>query len=156
TRSLSSGGAARRAARSSRRIASGCDIARHLLLQLLQGAAQPRRARRRADPEDARRRLAVQVEQHAQCDHLALAGGEAAERPLQLRREAAVDPVLRLERLAQRVDALASAPPPLRPEVVERGRARELAEPGADAAAAGVEPVPEAERPLERLGRQVL
>ena len=39
--------------------------------------------------------------------------------------------------------------------MVERSRARELAEPGARAAAAGIEPVPPAQRPLEGVDREV-
>ena len=51
----------------------------HLLLELLQGAAQAGRACRLADAEHARRRPPVELEQDAERDHLALAGGKLGE-----------------------------------------------------------------------------
>ena len=43
----------------------------------------------------------------------------------------------------------------IRPKMVERHRARQLAEPGARAAAARVEAIPSPERPLERVDGEV-
>src|SRR5262249_31711640 len=58
--------------------------------------------------------------------------------------------------LRKRGSLLAAQPSPLRAEVVERDRACELAQPRTWRAAALVEPVPQTQRTLERLGRQVL
>src|SRR5436190_1186235 len=63
--------------------------------------------------------------------------------------------LLGLRQLA-RERVLAADASPLRPEVVERDRAGELAEPGSGAAAGLVEAVPEADGALEGLGRQIL
>ena len=110
---------------------SGCDICAHPLFELLQRPAQPGRAGGRRDAEDAGGGLDVEVEQHAQRDHLALAGGQRRERALELRREPAEEPVLGVVGLVGRVGTLATAAALLRAEMVERGRARELAQPGA-------------------------
>src|SRR5712692_4279460 len=100
TRSRSSGLAVTSPARSSRTrsskrssITSGTDIVPHSLLELLQRAVEPRRARRRADPEQAGGSLPVEVEEHAQGDHLALARGQALERSLDRGREAVAENV---------------------------------------------------------------
>ena len=61
-----------------------------------------------------------------------------------------------VEPVRHRRPLLAPAPALLRPEPVERSRAGDLAEPGAGAAAARVEPAPVLERLLERVGGQVL
>ena len=96
----------------------------------------------------------VEVEQDAERDDFALAGGEGGERRLEVGgeafREALVDAV------GCRGELLAAHAPALGAEVVERDRARDLAEPGAGGAAVGVEAVPEPERPLERLAGQVV
>src|SRR5581483_2948034 len=154
TRARSSGGAGTRAVRICSS-SSGCDIRAHPLFELLQRPAQPCRAGGRGDPEHAGSGLAVQIEQDAERDHLALAGRELRKRALERRREAAEHPVLVLSTL-QRVCALATPAPLLGPEVVERRRAREVEEPGPRAAAPRVEPAPLPERLLERLGGQVL
>src|SRR5215217_537530 len=86
TRSRTESGATGFAARSSRTtgvVRSKLDIAHHLL-QLLQGAAQPGRARGRADPEQARRVLAVEIKDHAQSDHLAFGSGKRQQSVLEL------------------------------------------------------------------------
>src|SRR5581483_11309053 len=93
-----------------------------LLLQLVEGAREPRRARARADPEHARRGLAVEVEHDPERDRLALAGRQGAEGALERGGEALREP--RLLGLPQpaRVDLLAPRPATLRAEVVERDR----------------------------------
>src|SRR5207302_718087 len=53
------------------------------LLQVFQGAAQPCRARRLADPEHAGGARAVQLEQHAQCHHFPLRRRQLADRLLE-------------------------------------------------------------------------
>src|SRR4029077_18395386 len=107
------------------------------------------------DPEDVRRALAVQVEQHAERDHLALTGRQLSERLLQRRRQAAEEAVLG-RRPVQRIGVLAAPAALLGTGVVEGGGAREWAEPGARAPAPRVDPPPLAQRPLEGLGSQVL
>src|SRR5262245_61304482 len=157
TRARSSGDAEIRAERISLTIAScsGCDICTHPLFELLQGSAQARVAVRGRDPEDARGRLAVEVEQDAERDHLSLARRELGERALERRRQTAEDALLgRLPFECVRV--LAAATPFLGAEVVERGRPGELAEPGACACAPRVETPPLPQRLLEGLGGQVL
>src|SRR5436305_3235733 len=151
TRSRSSAGAAGRASRSCER-SSGCDIER--LLQLLQRAVQARRAVRRRDPEHACSRRSVELENDTQRDHLALAGGERAQRGLERGREALGDALL--EPLRHRGELLAPGAAPLAAEVVERDRARDLAEPCARRSARRVVAVPEPERALERLAGEVL
>src|SRR5919197_5687285 len=54
-----------------------------------------------------------------------------------------------VEALVRCDELLAPCPPALRAEVVERDRARDLAQPRLSGAARGIEPVPEAQRPLE-------
>ena len=163
TRSRSSGDATGRAARSSRAsspkrssTSSSGDIGAHLLLQLLQRAAQPRRARRRADPEHAAARSRRPARARS-----------AARRPRARLRTAATAPARapargprrrrprRPRATSRRPATLAPAAALLGAEVVERGRARELAEPGARAPAARVEAAPALQRPGERLGCQV-
>src|ERR671922_2680595 len=122
----------------------------HLLLQLLQGAAQAGRARRLADAEHARRRAAVELEEDAERDHLALAGGELGQRRLERRGQSLAErAVVRLRRV-RRVARLTPAPPLLGAEVVERRIARDLAEPRPRSRPARVESPPRAERLLER------
>ena len=76
------------------------------------------------------------------------------DRGLELGREAFEQPLL--VALGHRGDLLAARAALLGAEVVERRRPRDLAEPGAGRAALRVEPVPEPERPLERLAGQIL
>src|SRR5919198_704091 len=115
------------------------DTGAHLLLQLLQGAAEPGRARARADPEHTGGTLAVQLEHDPQRDHLALGGRQARERPLEAGREPfAEDRLLTLTQLGHHVSPLAAAPALLRAEVVERRGAGELAQPRTCAAPARV------------------
>src|SRR5262245_51466725 len=137
-------------------IPSGPDIVPHFLLELLQRAVKPRRARRRADPEQAGGRLPVEVEEHAHRDHLALAGGEALERRLERRRVALAEIPLDRSRLQQRVRPLTLSAPLLGTEVVEGGRAREREQPGFRRPSPRIEAPQAAERPLEGLGREVL
>src|SRR5581483_10956805 len=97
--------------------------------ELPERAVQPRRACGRTDSEQPRRGLAVEAEQDAQGDHLALAGGQRGERALEPRRQAATEDLLALDGLAHRVQPFAPPPPRLGAEVVERARARDLAQP---------------------------
>src|SRR5438105_14278349 len=96
TRSRNSAGASLGTERSSRTSSansrskstvSDAGIAHHLL-ESLQGAAEPRRARGLTDPEEPRRGRTVELEQHSQGDDLALGRGQLAER----RRERAFAP----------------------------------------------------------------
>src|SRR6185312_80744 len=131
---------------------SSGDTGAHLLLQLLQGAAQARRARGRADPEHSRRHLAVQLEHYPQRDDLPLGRREPRERLLEPRGQpfpANRPGVLSL--LGGGEAALAPAAAVLGAKVVERGRARELAEPRASRPAARVEAPPALQRPRECL-----
>src|SRR5207253_5156056 len=151
TRSRSSSGAVGRASRSWA-IRSRCDIERHL--ELLQRAVETRRAVGGGDAEHARGGPGVEVEDDAERDHLALAGGQAEQRGLELGREPFGNALL--EDLGHRYELLALHAPPLGAEVVERDRARDLAEPGADRPAPLVEAVPEPQRALERLAGEIL
>src|SRR4051794_10445672 len=108
TRSRSSAGAMGRAARSVR-ARSSCDI--EGLLQLLQRAAELRRAVRRRDTEHVRRGCGVELEHDPQRDHLALTGGERAQRSLELWREAVAERLV--VALRQRGELLAPHAPPL-------------------------------------------
>src|SRR5581483_864479 len=67
-------------------VISFADI-RDLLLQSFQCAAEPRRARGLADPEDARRARAVELEEDPQRDHFALRRRQLAKRLLEVRRQ---------------------------------------------------------------------
>src|SRR5205823_2500772 len=101
-----------------------------LRLELLQRAREPRRAGGRADPEQPCRRLAIQLQDDAQRDHLALACRETGERGLERRREPVAEHLLPGISLTRGVGLFSSATPLLRAKVVERGRAGELAQPG--------------------------
>src|SRR4051812_43222505 len=127
TRSRSSGGAVGRVWR--RCDTSSGDMGVQLLLELREGAGEPRRAGGRADPEDARGGRSVEVEDDAERDQLPLGGGEAAERAVEGRGEALGEArLVRLRKLA-RERVLAPDAPPLGAEVVERDRPGELTEP---------------------------
>ncbi len=77
----------------------------------------------------------------------ASAASSSGERP-------SIEPLV--EALGRGGELLAAPAALLGAEVVERGGARDLAEPGARRAAGGVEAVPEPQRPLERLADEVL
>src|SRR5438477_10197272 len=154
TRARSASGARGACARSSNStVISFADIA-DPLFQSLECAAEARRARRLADPEHAGRGRAVELEDDAQRDHLALAGRQLSQRLL--------------ERAGQSVDELADElltpaegilPPSaarLRAEPVDRDVVRDLAQPRARRASARVEATPRAERLLECLGGEIL
>src|SRR5207237_3770715 len=95
------------------------------------GTAEARRARRRTDSEHTRGRSPVELEQDTERDHLALGSRQLGERRLEPRREALAEGALRGLRLAARIPRFTAAPPLLGAEVVERGVARDLAEPRA-------------------------
>src|SRR5262245_3446670 len=138
-------------------IPSGPDIVPHFLLELLQRAVEPRRARRRADPEQAGGSLPVEVEEHAQRDHLALAGGKAVKRRLERRRVAVAEHLaLDRSRVQQGVGPLTLSTPLFGAEVIEGGRARQREEPRLRRSSPRVEAPQAPERPLEGLGREVL
>src|SRR5215216_6271053 len=84
TRSRSCSGA-RGLARRSSFVRSTLDIGHHLL-QLPQGTAQSGGTRGWGDPEQTRGALAVEIEDHAQRDHLSLSGGQSQHGLLELRR----------------------------------------------------------------------
>src|SRR5918994_3623103 len=152
TRCRSSDGAAGFAARSS--LISDSDMSTHPLLQFSQCAREARRDVRRADPEHAAGLLAVELEQDAQRDHLALGGAQRRDRRFQIGREPLAEG---LPDLVRGGDPLLAAPSPvLAPEPVERGRARDLAEPRAGRGAARVETRPQTKRLLERVRGQIL
>src|SRR5256714_3521786 len=154
TRSRSASDASGRPARSSW-TSSSCDTAAHLLLEPLQRAAEPRRAGRRADSEDLTGALAVQVEHDSQRDHRPVGGGQLRERALELRRQALAERRLVRLRHLERESALTPPAPLFGAEVVQRRRARELAEPRAGAPPARVVPPPALKRPGESLCCQV-
>src|SRR5436190_2238785 len=160
TRSRTVAGASVGKARSSRTSSSNscskstvsdAGIAHHLL-ESFQGAAQPRRTCRLTDPEQARGRRAVEIEQHAQRDDLALRRRKVAER----RRERAFAERRVLRRTIARESLLAAQPAFLGTEVIERDTPRDLAEPRTRGAATRIEAPPGAERLLERLRRELL
>src|SRR5947209_8315816 len=150
TCSRTSSGAVTRDARSSA-ARSRCDT--EGLLELLERAVEARGDVGRRDAEDARGAVRVHVEHDAQRDDLALAGVQRTESGLQVGGEPFGEALL--VTLGHGGELLAPRAPPLRAEVVERGRARDLEEPGAGRAALGVEAVPEPQRALERLAREV-
>src|SRR4029079_17260536 len=154
TRSRSSVDTTGRLARSSW-TSSSCDTGTHLLFELLQGAAQARRACARADPEHACGAVAVEVEDDPQREDFPLGRRETRQSRLELRGEALAEcRVLRI-RAAQRVAPFAAAAALFRAKVIQSGRARQLAEPRARRAAARVELAPALERSGEGLGCQV-
>src|SRR5581483_10733441 len=124
------------------------------LLQVLQGAAQARRARRLADSEHACGARPVEVEAHAQGDDLALGGRDIAQRIFE-RAGQTVDE-LADELLTLCVGVLTSSAAGLCAEPVDGDVVRDLAQPGARRAPARVEAAPCSERLLERLGREIL
>src|SRR5260221_12278014 len=134
-------------------IASVADIL-DPLLQVFQRTAQPCRARGLADSEHARGARAVELEQDAERDDLALSGRQLAHRLLQ-RPGQAVHQLRRLREVAG-VRLLTAAAPRLGAEPVDGDRARNTTEPRAGRAAPRIEASPGPERLLERLRRQGL
>src|SRR5581483_6403905 len=112
------------------------------------------RARGLADAEYARGARAVELEQDAQGDDLALGRRELAQRCLELGRQ----PVAELlgQALVARIRLLAAAAARLGAEPVDGDAARDPAQPRARGTAARIEAPPGAERLLERLGGQIL
>ena len=151
TRSRTSGGAVTWTARNSA-TRSRCDI--ESLLELLERTVETRRAVGFRDAEHARGSPGVEIEHDAERDDLALAGGEPPERRLEIGRETLRE--AGVEALVRSRELLAAAAAALGAEVVERDRARDLAEPGASGAALRVEAVPQPQRALERLAGQIL
>ena len=98
--------------------------------------------------------VGVELEHDAKRDDLAIGGAQRRHRALELRRE----PELGRRRLSLRLRdrTLAAAAPLLGAEVVERGAARDRAEPRACRRARRIEPAPRAQRALERLGGEIL
>src|SRR6266496_4433753 len=139
TRSLSPGEALGRASRSSV-VSSGDSIGAHHPFQLLERAAQAGRARARTDSQDAGRGLTVELEHNPQRDDFAFCPGQLCKRVLELGGETFAEARRRhLAQLADRVTIFPPQPPRLRPKVVERGRACELAEPRAGPASPRIE-----------------
>src|SRR4051812_40619885 len=151
TRARSSTGATGRLARSSA-IRSSCDM--DGLLELLERPVEARGAVGGRDAEHGCRRAGVEVEHDPERDHFALARAQSAQAGLELGREALGEPGL--ERLGHGGELLPAHAALLGAEVVERDRARDLAEPGAGRAALGIEAVPQPQRPLECLGGEIL
>src|SRR2546430_9932700 len=94
TRARSSSGApgsvrSSRTRSSKRSSISGVDIVPHFLFEFLERAREARRAGGAADPEQARRLVTVELEQHAQGDHLALDRRERGEAGAESGRERA-------------------------------------------------------------------
>src|SRR4029079_15326589 len=110
-------------------------------------------AGRPADPEHACGGRAVELQEDAQRDNLPLGRREPGQRLAELAGDGR-----RLLRLGcpAREPLLAPEPPLLRTQMVERGAARDLAEPRAGAAPSRVEAPPLPERPLERLAGEIL
>src|SRR5579875_528843 len=113
TRGRSRAGASGRLARSSQTSVSCPASSRgsvagmgHLLLQPLEGPAEPGRTRGTADPEHPRGTRPVELEQDTQRDDLALGRREPLQRPLELRRRPfREDGLLELDRVAgERLD----------------------------------------------------
>src|SRR5205085_8814470 len=108
----------------------------------LQCATQSRRARRSADPEQARRGGTVELEDDAEREHLALARRQYAQRLLERRRQSVRERGLRDLRRRTRVAVFAASPALIGTEPVKRDVASNGAEPRTRLAAARVEPPP--------------
>src|SRR5436190_2531573 len=154
TRARRLSGARGECSRSSASIFSSFADIVHPLLESPQGTTEPRRAGGPTDPEHARRTRPVEVEQHAECNHLPLCRRELSQRLLQR----AGEPVAELldERDAARICLLAPPPSCLGAEPVDRNAAGDLAQPSPRRGPAGIEAPPAAEGLLERLGGQIL
>src|SRR3989304_5524260 len=115
----------------------------YLLLEFLEGPGEPGRNVGGGDAEHARGLVAVEVEEDAQRNHLALAVREGAQCRLELGREPLAK--ARVGAVLARRGLLAPPPPLLGAEPVERGRARDLAEPRTGAPGPRGDGGPEAE-----------
>src|SRR5205823_12672816 len=109
TRSRNLSGACGAWARNSRSTVSSLADIVHPLFQSSQCAAQPGRARGLADPEHACGTRTVELEQHAQRDHLALRGRELVQRLLERPGQPFAE--LRDERHVARIRLLATTAP---------------------------------------------
>src|SRR5207247_8281758 len=123
TRARSSSGApgsvrSSRTRSSKRSSISGVDIVPHFLFEFLQRAREARGTGGAADPEQARGFVAVELEQHAQGDHLALDGRERSEAGAESRRERARELRRGDLRWLARVAFLATPAPLLAADVV--------------------------------------
>jgi hypothetical protein len=155
TRCRRSGEALGRAARSSV-ASSGDSIGAHHPFQLLERAAQAGRARARTDSQDAGGGLAVELEHDPQRDDFAFCPGQLCKRVLELGRETFAEARRRhLAQLAHGVAIFSPQTSPLRPKVVQRGRACELAQPCAGPAPPWIETAEAPKRALEGLDREV-
>src|SRR5712692_5625067 len=159
TRSRTPSGAAVGSARRSRTSSSNsrsksvsvAGIAHHLL-ESFQGPAQSRRAGSRADSEHAGHGRPVELEQNAQRNHFTLGRRQASQRRLEL---AGAERRLFRFREVARIALLPPPAPLLRTEVIERGRARDSAEPRTGTPTPGIEAPPDAKRLFEGLACQV-
>src|SRR5690348_11023788 len=155
TRSRRSGDATGRVTRSSA-TTSGDSICAHHPFKLLERTAQASRAGALTDSENLCGHLTVELEHDPQRDDFAFCPGQRAHCVLELGGEAFAEAWgMHLAQLAHRVAVLATESPRLRPEVVERRRARELAEPGSGGAAPRIEAAPAAQSALEGVDREV-
>src|SRR5436190_7923590 len=155
TRSRRSGDATGRVTRSSA-TTLGDSISAHHPFQPLERAAQARRAGALTDSENPGGRLTVELEHDPQRDDFPFCPGQLRKRVLELGGEAFAEARgLHLAQFSHRVTVLATEPPRLRPEVVERSGARELAEPGSGGPAPRIEAAPAAQSALESVDREV-
>src|SRR5919201_2879680 len=149
TRSRSASAATGRPARSScasfskrSSTSSSGDTGAHLPFQLLQGAAETRRARGPADPEHAARAFAVELEDDPKRQHFTLCGRQPRQRRLERGREAFAEAGLLRLGHSDRIAPFTPSTAVLGAKVVERRRPSQLAEPGARAPAARIEASP--------------
>src|SRR5947207_8805109 len=155
TRSRRSNDATGRVTRSSA-TTLGDSMGAHHPFQPLERAAQARRAGALTDSENLCGRLTVELEHDPQRDDFAFCPGQLRKRVLELGGEAFAEARgVHLAQFSHRVAVLATEPPRFRPEVVERSRARELAEPGSGGAAPRIEAAPAAQGALEGVDREV-
>src|SRR6476646_9650013 len=134
TRSRTSDGASTCAARSSA-TRSRCDM--ECLLEFLQRPIQARGAVGGGDAEDAGGCAGVEIEQDPERDDLTLACGQARESRLEVGGQSLGE--AEVDCLGWGGELLAPGAAPFGAEVVERDGARDLAEPGANRPAIGVE-----------------
>ncbi len=111
---------------------------------------------RSLSPGEALGRASVELEHNPQRDDFAFCPGQLCKRVLELGGETFAEARRRhLAQLADRVTIFPPQPPRLRPKVVERGRACELAEPRAGPASPRIETAEAPQRALEGLDREV-
>src|SRR5215217_7642411 len=89
----------------------------HLLLELLERPAQTHRAGCAPDSHHPCSRLTVELEDHAECDHLAVGRRQLSERPVQSGGEPRERVGLLADRFRRREGPLTPAPPLFRTEV---------------------------------------